>query len=205
MYWFAFDAMGDFVFNRPFGMLEARTWHHIIVRSWRAMELLGPFSPAPWLIHIGLQLLPRLGKIGDWHEITMWCRQTMEQRLKDEALQKNLDMTHYRMMNEDTEQEDVAAGTEQGYLAAREHNRFWLHGDSLLIIVAGRCVLAQTLSSALLQFLIILHYPIYPPVPSPPPSRGKEKASSLSPSQRRNCAWVQIILILLTLILCFIH
>lgn len=131
MYWFGFDAMGDFVFNRPLGMLEGKTWHHIMVRSYRAVELLGPFSPAPWLIHIGFHLLPRVSKLRDWSEMTEWCRQIMEQRLKDEALQKELDMTHYLMMQEDAENGEVSA-------AATEHNRFWLQGDSLLVIVAGR-------------------------------------------------------------------
>lgn len=140
MYWFGFDAMGDFVFNHSFGMLEAKTWHHIIVRSYRAVELLGPFGPTPWLVHIGFHLLPRLSKLRDWHEMTTWCRQVMEQRLKDEALQKELDMTHYLMMQEDTEREGVAADTDKGYSAAKKHNRFWLHGDSVQVIVAGRCV-----------------------------------------------------------------
>lgn len=138
MYWFGFDAMGDFVFNHPFGMLESKTWHHIMVRSYRAVELLGPFGPAPWLVHIGFRILPRLSYLRDWHEMTTWCRQTMEQRLENEVLQKELDMTHYLMMQEDPEHGGVS--TEE-YSAAREHNRFWVHGDSLLMIVAGRCVL----------------------------------------------------------------
>lgn len=41
-------------------------------------------------------------------------------------------------MQDDTEHEGVAASTEEGYSAAREHNRFWLHGDRLLVIVTGR-------------------------------------------------------------------
>ncbi|KAI8632910.1 hypothetical protein F5Y19DRAFT_419453 [Xylariaceae sp. FL1651] len=64
-YWFGFDAMGDFVFNHSFGMLEAGTWHHVMVRSYRAIELLGPFGPAPWLVHIGFKILPRVGKLKD--------------------------------------------------------------------------------------------------------------------------------------------
>jgi hypothetical protein len=142
MYWFGFDAMGDFVFNHPFGMLEGKKWHHIMKRSYRAIELLGPFGPAPWLVHIGFKMLPRLYKLRDWHEMTSWCRQLMEQRLKNEALQKELDMTHYLMMQENTEEQyEDASEAKEASLAAREHNRFWLQGDSLLIIVAGRYVL----------------------------------------------------------------
>jgi len=147
-YWFGFDAMGDFVFNHPFGMLEAKTWHHLLVRSYRAIELLGPFGPAPWLVQIGFRLLPRLGKLRDWHEMTTWCRQMMEQRLENEALQKELDMTHYLMMRDDPVQGEVVPDG-AGYSVLGERNRFWLHGDSLLIIVAGRCVIPEILSSAL--------------------------------------------------------
>lgn len=31
VYWFAFDAMGDFVLGKPFGMQQKQEWHHIIV------------------------------------------------------------------------------------------------------------------------------------------------------------------------------
>lgn len=157
MYWFGFDAMGDFVFNHSFSMLDNGTWHHIMVRAYRAIELMGPFSPAPWLVQIGLRLLPRvvLGKLADWDEMTTWCRRTMEQRLQDEALQEELDMTHYLMM-QDAEPEEVTSPGEHGvskgegsgdyYAANQEHNRFWLHGDSLLVIVAGSAPIATALT-----------------------------------------------------------
>lgn len=147
MYWFGFDAMGDFVFNHSFGMLETGTWHHIMVRAYRAIELMGPFSPAPWLIHIGFHLLPRVGKLKDWYEMTTWCRKTMEQRLEDDALQKEMDMTHYLMMPE-VEQADNGDSKKaiSTYRANKEHNRFWLHGDSLLVIVAGSGPIATALT-----------------------------------------------------------
>lgn len=138
MYWFGFDAMGDFVFNHTFGMLEAKKWHHVLERSYRAIELLGPFGPAPWMVHVGFKLLPRVSKLLDWHEMTTWCRQVMEQRLRDEALQKEVDMTHYLMMQGDPDTLDGALDVVGDSEIARQHNRFWLQGDSLLIIVAGR-------------------------------------------------------------------
>lgn len=137
MYWFGFDAMGDFVFNHPFGMLEAKKWHHVLERAYRAIELLGPFGPAPWMVHVGFKLLPRVSKLLDWHEMTTWCRQVMEQRLRNEALQKEVDMTHYLMMQGDPDTPDGALEIVGDPEIAREHNRFWLQGDSLLIIVAG--------------------------------------------------------------------
>ncbi|KUI68202.1 Tryprostatin B 6-hydroxylase [Cytospora mali] len=144
MYWFGFDAMGDFVFNYHFGMLETTTWHHFLVRSYRAVDLLGPFGPVPWLVHIAFKLLPRVNKLRDWYEMTSWCRQIMDQRLKNDALQKELDLTHYLMM-QDPKQGKVAAG-EEVYATARKHNRFWIHGDSLLVMVAGSGPIATALT-----------------------------------------------------------
>lgn len=165
MYWFGFDAMGDFVFNHPFGMLKAKKWHHILEQSYRAIELLGPFGPAPWLVHVGFHLLPRLGKLRDWHEMTTWCRTVMERRLQDEALQKELDMTYYLMMQEEQEQANGAADTKSDYLSAREHNRFWLQGDSLLIIVAGRSVYDSI--TTLCRLLVGPNLQIFRPPPPP--------------------------------------
>lgn len=130
--------MGDFVFNQPFSMLEDTTLRHIIVRAYRAIGLLGPFGPVPWLVHIAFQLLPRVNRLADWYEMTSWCRRTMDQRLNNKALQKEVDMTHYLMM-QDPEQGD-GASSEEAYVAAKKHNSFWIHGDSLLIMVAGRWV-----------------------------------------------------------------
>lgn len=145
MYWFGFDSMGDFVFNQSFSMLETKAWHHIVERAYRALELLGPFGPAPWLVHIGFQLLPRVDRLGDWHEMRGWCRRTMERRIETDASQKELDMTHYLMMQEENLGKGGVSASEEYHAASRERNLFWVHGDSLLIIIAGRCVLTPSL------------------------------------------------------------
>ena len=79
-YWFGFDVMGDFVFNKSFGMLQNQEWHHIIVLLQRAMSLLGPFSPVPWLVQIGFKILPRFGVLGDWFDMVAWCEKQMRER-----------------------------------------------------------------------------------------------------------------------------
>lgn len=58
--------MGDFVFNESFNLLEDQKWYSIIILLQRALSSLGPFSPVPWAVQLGLRLLPRVGVIKDW-------------------------------------------------------------------------------------------------------------------------------------------
>lgn len=81
-YWFGFDAMGDFVFNNSFGMLQSQEWHHIIILLQRALSLLGPFSPVPWLVQLGFKLLPRVWILKDWFDMVAWCEKQMRKRIK---------------------------------------------------------------------------------------------------------------------------
>ena len=81
-YWFGFDMMGDFIFNKSFSMLEERKWHHIITMLQRALSLLGPFNPVPWAVQLGLRLLPRVGVVKDWHGMRSWSEQQMQERIE---------------------------------------------------------------------------------------------------------------------------
>jgi hypothetical protein len=80
--WFCFDAMGSFVFNRSFNMLRDQKWHHIISVLRRALSLLGPLGPVPWLVQIGFKLFPRVGILGDWFRMIDWCENQMAERVK---------------------------------------------------------------------------------------------------------------------------
>lgn len=88
-YWFAFDAMGDFVFNKSFGMLQDREWHHIVLLLQRALSLLGPFSPVPWLLQLGLKCMPRIWILKDWFDMVAWCELQMHERVKVGLLVRN--------------------------------------------------------------------------------------------------------------------
>jgi hypothetical protein len=74
--------MGDFVFNKSFGMLDDQRWHHIIILLQHAMSLLGPFSPAPWVLHFAFNLFPRVGALKDWFDMVGWCERQMRERIQ---------------------------------------------------------------------------------------------------------------------------
>lgn len=81
-YWLGFDRMGDFIFSRTFNMLSRQEWHHIILLMQRALSLLGPLSPVPWIIHIAFKLFPRVWILKDWFRMVAWCEEQMLQRLE---------------------------------------------------------------------------------------------------------------------------
>lgn len=127
LFWFGFDVMGEFVFNKSFDMLENQQWHYIIIRLQSALSLLGPFSPAPWLIQLGFKLGPRFSALKDWDDMVAWCEGQMRQRVEDGKSKELLtDLTHYLMEMQDGE----AATSGDAWR--------WMKGDSLLAIVAGR-------------------------------------------------------------------
>ncbi|KAK2745695.1 hypothetical protein FQN57_003592 [Myotisia sp. PD_48] len=124
-YWFGFDAMGDFVFNKSFNMLHDQNWHHIIVLLQRALSLLGPLSSVPWLVQLAFKLSPRISVLGDWFTMVGWCEKQMIERIKvPEDKLREPDVAHYLI-------EDAKQNNYQG-----ESWRM-LNGDSLLAIVAG--------------------------------------------------------------------
>lgn len=84
-FWLGFDRMGDFVFSRTFNMLSRQEWHHIIILMQRALSLLGPLSPVPWMIHIAFKLFPRVWILRDWFRMVAWCERQMLERLEVSA------------------------------------------------------------------------------------------------------------------------
>lgn len=125
--WFGFDAMGEFVFSKSFGMLEKQQWHHIIVRLQRALSLLGPLSSVPWLVQIAFKLAPRISVLKDWSDTVAWCQLQMRERCANGSTHQSQDLSHYLMEKDSKDQEGVDAD-----------KWAWAAGDSLLAIVAGR-------------------------------------------------------------------
>ena len=81
-YWFTFDVMGEFAFAKSFGMLRDEKWHFAVVMLRKAMGLLGPLSPVPWLAQIGFYIAPWMWVVRDWLAMLVWCRDRMGERIK---------------------------------------------------------------------------------------------------------------------------
>ncbi|KAI0593477.1 cytochrome P450 [Biscogniauxia sp. FL1348] len=128
--WFTFDIMGDFTFSKSFGMLESQQWHNIIAKTRNARTLLGPLAPTPWLLHIGLNILPRVLWVKDWYDSVEWCQAQMVERLSKGAQSEVPDLTSFFMENNKGDKADP-----------------WLRGDSLLAILAGSEPTAQILTA----------------------------------------------------------
>lgn len=82
VYWYSFDVMGEFAFARSFDMLRDEKWHHAIVMLRRAMSILGPLSPVPWLAQIGFSLIPDYWVVKDWYSMMNWCKIRMAERIE---------------------------------------------------------------------------------------------------------------------------
>lgn len=93
-YWFTFDVMGDFAFARSFNMLRDKQWHFAVKLLRRAMTLLGPFSPVPWLAQIAFHFIPWMYLIRDWFTMLLWCKQRMDERLKVSLFRSSLSVYH---------------------------------------------------------------------------------------------------------------
>lgn len=79
-YFLTFDVMGDFAFARSFKMLEDERWHYAVLMLRRALTLLGPLSPVPWLIQLAFSI-PLIPIVRDWNTMIQWCSDRMTERI----------------------------------------------------------------------------------------------------------------------------
>ena len=82
MSWFAFDSMGEFVFNQGFGMMRSGQWHGAIVQQRAALALLGPLNTMVWLPRIAFAFFFFAWKVKDWFGMVEFCDSRMAERLK---------------------------------------------------------------------------------------------------------------------------
>ncbi|KAJ5716006.1 cytochrome P450 [Penicillium malachiteum] len=121
-YWLGFDRMGDLIFGEAFGMLSEKKWHYIIVLLQKALSILGPMSPVPWMVQIAFHLLPRILILGDWFRMRAWCEAQMIKRMG---------ISYDASRPSDIAQYLIEEGPKD------MKHQTWLAGDSLLAIVAG--------------------------------------------------------------------
>lgn len=124
-YWYGFDLMGDFVMNKPFGMLREKKWQHMVVRLQHALSVLGPASPAPWLIQLAFRLGPKIYQVRSWNLMAKWSWDEIHARLRDGfEKQPAPDLIHY-LLEETNRSGDL-------------ESLYTMRGDTLQAIVAGR-------------------------------------------------------------------
>ncbi|PHH64775.1 hypothetical protein CDD81_4037 [Ophiocordyceps australis] len=129
-YWFSFDVMGMFALAKSFNMLHDEQWHYAIVNLRRAMAILGPLSAVPWLAQIGFKFLKGYWVVKDWHSMTGWCRERMQERIKMD--EEGTSIASY-----------LIADAKSRDAVAEEHHL--LTGEAIVAIVAGSDTVAPTL------------------------------------------------------------
>ncbi|KAI8633186.1 cytochrome P450 [Xylariaceae sp. FL1651] len=135
-YWFTWDVMGEFAFARSFDMLKNEQWHFAPLLLRRAMRLLGPFSPVPWLAQIAFRIAPWMFIVRDWFAMLAWCRERMSERIQMNG--EMPDISHLL----------IEASAKADSLEA---DRPWLNGDAIAIIIAGSDTIAPTLIFAVYE------------------------------------------------------
>ncbi|KAM7195882.1 cytochrome P450 [Rhypophila sp. PSN 637] len=127
--WFTFDIMTDFTFSGSLNLLQEDKCRQVVVKARRARSTLGPLTPAPWLLQVGLKLLPRIWWIKDWNDSITWAHDQIQDRLSRKVDDK--DLVSYLMEPKTTSREELGR---------------WLKGDSLLAILAGSEPTGQSLA-----------------------------------------------------------
>ncbi|CAG8953351.1 hypothetical protein HYFRA_00003562 [Hymenoscyphus fraxineus] len=144
LYWFTFDAMGEFAFGEDFGMMREKKWHFAIGMFRRALSLLGMFSSAMWIIRIGFELFPWAPRARDWLSMEAFCHKQMDKRASTKS--SEIDVASFFL--------EEAEKLGESHSATRDK---WLKGDATTVIVAGSDTTAPSFVSI---FYCLAKYPL---------------------------------------------
>lgn len=73
MSWYAFDAMGDFVYGRDFGMLKSSRWRDVMVQQKKALALLAPLNHTIWIVRLAFAFAPFYGETKEFLKTMEFC------------------------------------------------------------------------------------------------------------------------------------
>lgn len=82
MAWYAFDAMGDFVYGRDFGMLKNSRWRSVMVKQKKALALLAPLNDTIWIVRLAFAFAPFYGKTKEFLKMMEFCDERMKERME---------------------------------------------------------------------------------------------------------------------------
>lgn len=71
--------MGDLAFGEPLDMLTSDSNHFAVGLLQNGMDLLGPLSPVPWLVRIGLSIP---GVAANFKTLLAWSAKKLEHRMQ---------------------------------------------------------------------------------------------------------------------------
>ncbi|KAL8752706.1 MAG: hypothetical protein Q9184_005652 [Pyrenodesmia sp. 2 TL-2023] len=78
-YLYSFDVMSDLAFGEPLDMLTSDRNHFAVGLLQDGMDLLGPLSPVPWLVRIGLSIP---GVASNFKTLLTWSAKKLEHRMQ---------------------------------------------------------------------------------------------------------------------------
>ncbi|KAJ5660213.1 hypothetical protein N7507_006664, partial [Penicillium longicatenatum] len=121
IYWLSFDRMAQFVLGRSFNALSDLEGRFMVETLQKALSILGPLSPTPWLVQIILHLFPRVGILRDWFATTGTTARELRKTEVPVEMSQATALGSYlvKAVHDDPTQDK------------------WLPGDSLLAFVAG--------------------------------------------------------------------
>lgn len=82
IYWYTFDCMGEFGYRIDFGMLRCQQSLEGYEHMRAAIRLLGPFSPAIWIIRLAFAFLPWVKPVRHWNKMLEFSDQCIDFCLK---------------------------------------------------------------------------------------------------------------------------
>ncbi|PYI08005.1 cytochrome P450 [Aspergillus sclerotiicarbonarius CBS 121057] len=121
IYWLSFDRMAQFVLGRTFNMLTHPDWRFTVRTLKKALSILGPLSPTPWLVQIVLRLVPRVWILKDWFGMMALTEGELRKIQVPTDMSQAPALGCYLMESSQKDQTQEK----------------WLAGDSLLAFVAG--------------------------------------------------------------------
>ncbi|KAF6241864.1 hypothetical protein HO173_000576 [Letharia columbiana] len=132
IYKFTFDLMGEVAFSRNAGQdrLRDQQWHAAMTALQKGMALLGPLSPVPWLLHIGLSL-PFIPIVRDWNSMVAFCKSCIDDRIKLEETDHDIS--------------SWLIDSSQAKALSEEERMKWLYGDAITMVIAGSDTVAPSL------------------------------------------------------------
>ncbi|KUI53153.1 Tryprostatin B 6-hydroxylase [Cytospora mali] len=144
MLWFAFDSMGEFAFNKAFGMTQNGAWNEIIKQQREGLSMLGFMNPVVWAMRLGFAFGSKLPSVKRFMGVLEFCEKCIQERMKTSPAKP--DIAGWFI-------EDFESGNPAASLQDRKN---LLIGNATSVVVAGS---DTTGPSLIAMFYFLARYP----------------------------------------------